>query len=226
MREKFWGINEVDSTVWVGRQLEKASNNQLTELETDCVIQPSLLCLRLHVSLATRIFGKPRWSTRPRLSGRVRAASDPCACSAAAAECNTIIYGRLSAQSRGWPSGTWIDLRQEARVCVVTSSADDQTRWLTRPWSASVKAHHWSHLAQSVGYIWSRLGFTFCLSLVLLNFAVSLNSCPTGSVLLFDSLSSFSNYLFIYRSILLVMDEVHSSSEYRDVKSLRQVFGW
>lgn len=101
MKEKFGGINEVDSTVRVGRQLEKASNNQLTELETKCVIQPSLLCLRLRVSLATRIFGKPRWSTRPRLSGRVRAASNACASSAAAAESNTMICGRLSTQSRG-----------------------------------------------------------------------------------------------------------------------------
>lgn len=60
-------LEDVDSTVRVGRQLEKARSNQLTELETKCVIQPSLLCLRLHVSLATRIFGKPRWLTRPRL---------------------------------------------------------------------------------------------------------------------------------------------------------------
>lgn len=86
-------------------QLEKANNNQLTELETNCVIQPSLLCLRLRISLATRIFGKPKWSARPRVSGRVRAASNPSASSAAAEECNTIIWGGLPAQSQGWPGG-------------------------------------------------------------------------------------------------------------------------
>lgn len=102
--EMFWRISEVDCAVRVGRQLERASSNQLTELETDCVIQPSLLCLRLRVSLATHIFGKPRWSTRPRPSGRARAASNPCASPAAAAECNIMICGRLPAQSRGWPS--------------------------------------------------------------------------------------------------------------------------
>lgn len=45
------------------RRSEKGSNNQLTEVETNDVIQPSLLrsaCLRLRISLATHIFGKTK----------------------------------------------------------------------------------------------------------------------------------------------------------------------
>lgn len=192
MREKFCRINEVESTVRVGRQLEKASSNQLTELETNCVIQPSLLCLRLRVSLATRIFGKPRWSTRPWLSGRVRAASSPCASSAAAAECNIMICGRLPTPEPGLARQRHLDWFKagSVRVCVVTSAADDQTWWLTWPWSGSVRAHHWSQLAQSVGYSWSRLGFTLvsvCLCLVLLDFAVSQNSSLTVNLTFWQS---------------------------------------
>lgn len=101
MKETFRGMNNVDSTAGVVTQSEKVDSNQLTELETNCVIQPSPLCLWLLVSLATRIFGKPRWSMRPRLSGRVRPASNPCDSSAAAAECNIIICGCLTRTEQG-----------------------------------------------------------------------------------------------------------------------------
>lgn len=68
VRQKFRGFNRVFCKS--SRAFGKSS--LLTELETNCVIQPSLLCLWLLVSLATRIFGKPRSSRRPRLSGRAK----------------------------------------------------------------------------------------------------------------------------------------------------------
>lgn len=58
MKETFRVMNNVDSTAGVVTQSEKVDSNQLTELETNCVIQPSPLCLWLLISLATRIFGK------------------------------------------------------------------------------------------------------------------------------------------------------------------------
>lgn len=157
MKEKFRRMNNVDSTAGVVTQLEKVDSNQLTELETNCVIQPSPLCLRLLVSLATRIFGKPRWSMRPRLSGRARPASNPCDSSAAAAECNIIICGCLTRTEQGLAQ--WhLDWFRAGSVHVVTS-ADMMTN-MTVIRFCSV----WSHLAPCVGYSCSWLECKPCLS--------------------------------------------------------------
>lgn len=127
---KFLGFNEGEPHFYKQAFLEKASNNQLTELETNCVIQPSPLSPRLRISLATRIFGKPRRSARPRVPGRARAASNPGAPCAAAAECNPITRGGLphsvSADPPDW-------FRAGSVTCVSWPvGADDQTGWRQR----------------------------------------------------------------------------------------------
>lgn len=71
----------------------EGGSKQLTKLETNCVIHPSLLSLRLPRLPGNPYFWKTQDGRRDRCFLAERsAASNPCDSSAAAAECNIITY--------------------------------------------------------------------------------------------------------------------------------------